>query len=291
MVWSPSASWVAFLWQRTMDAVPIWWIPFFTSFENQFQRLFQIVCGVYIVMMPRVPPQKQHRPDLRAARSHHIGVIGVPNVDSLARCTAADPQGLVKYFPVGLVGPDGIRTDHTRCLQPIVPQGLLHIGESNIRDDIDWDGTPVEKEAGIRKYRGVDPVTSDQTAQCGRLIRQPNLVCHIQNDPVYDLILGKVGIQIAVRLVATPGFQDEPLDLPGVMETAVFADATDDLRQLWTVFVHGGSHVVDKNRFDHIRTSAAQMCQFRSHTPSQTPVFLPCLRCWRITSLSITQHR
>ena len=70
-------------------------------------------------------------------------------MDDLARRATANPQGLVKYFPVGLVGPGGIRADNTRCLQPIMPQGLLHIREPIIRDDIDRDGTLVKKGAGV----------------------------------------------------------------------------------------------------------------------------------------------
>ena len=83
-------------------------------------------------------------------------------MDNLARCIAAGPQGLIKYFPVGLIGPGGIRTDHTRSLQPIVPQGLLHIRESVIRDDIDGNRTLVKKDTGIREYWGIDPMAVDQ---------------------------------------------------------------------------------------------------------------------------------
>ena len=72
-------------------------------------------------------------------------------MDNLTRCAAAKAHGLVKYFPVGLVSSGGIRTDHTRSFQPVVPQGLLHIGESIVRDDIDWDGTSAKKGAGIRE--------------------------------------------------------------------------------------------------------------------------------------------
>ena len=43
-------------------------------------------------MLPRTSPLKQHRPESHTARSYHISVIGVPNVDDLAQYTAADLQ-------------------------------------------------------------------------------------------------------------------------------------------------------------------------------------------------------
>ena len=78
--------------------------PFLNLFEDQFQRLFQIVCGAHIAMPPYMSPLKQYWPDPRAGRSHHIGVVGIPNVNNLTWCTDADSQSFAKYFPAGLVG-------------------------------------------------------------------------------------------------------------------------------------------------------------------------------------------
>ena len=65
--------------------------------EKQLQCLIQTVCCIRIVMPPHTFPQKQHRPDTRTVRFHHVGVIGITDVDNLTRCAAADPQGIVKY--------------------------------------------------------------------------------------------------------------------------------------------------------------------------------------------------
>lgn len=114
-----------------------------------------------MILLP-VSPEEQHRSDLRASRSHHISIIRVSNVNGLCRCTAAEPQGFLKNFPVGLVGPDGVPADHTRCLQPIEVQGLFHVGEAVVGDDVDGDRAPNEKVGNIREHRGIDPVATQQ---------------------------------------------------------------------------------------------------------------------------------
>ena len=85
-------------------------------------------------------------------------------MDGFLRCTAADPQGLVEYLSVGLVGPHCIRADDPRCIQPIAPQGLLHVGTPVVCDDIDGDRALLKKDMGIWEYRGVDPMAADQAA-------------------------------------------------------------------------------------------------------------------------------
>ena len=62
------------------------------------------------------------------------------------------------------------------------------------------------------------------------------------------------------------------------MDIAVFTDAADNFRHLRTVFIHDGTHVVDKNRFDPVCTSVTQMYQFQFHMRSKARVLLLHLR-------------
>ena len=94
-----------------------------------------------------------------------------------------------------------------------------------------------------------------QLPQGGGIIRQAKLCFHVCNQPVHDLVLREIAVQVAVRLIAAAVVQAEPLDLFGVVDGAVFSDAADDFPHLLAVLVHSGAHIVDENRFGHADAS------------------------------------